>query len=152
MTEHPQLAVIDFLTHSKVRIKAEPGAVWPRVVDLEGWRTNQTLVLVSGERDQVGARFHAVATEAPDTPLFEVVNAEMVPQQRRTIRLIGLDGHFIGFAAWELTQMGDETIVAYDVYCRDAMAAPGMSQADMIAMAQPVMDAGLQSLKGVVEG
>jgi len=48
--------------------------------------------------------------------------------------------------------MGDETMVAYDVYCRDAMAPPGMSQAEVNAMAQPVMDAGLQSLKGVVEG
>lgn len=147
-----ELAVIDFLTHSKVAIKAGPGLIWPRIVDLEGWRTNQTLLLISGEPDQVGARFHAVATEAPGTPLFEVVNAEMVPQQRRTIRLTGLDGHFIGFATWELTPAGDETIVAYDVYCRDAMLAPGQSQAELLAMAGKVMDQGLRSLKAVVEG
>lgn len=152
MTDQPALAVIDFLTHSKVAIRATPAAIWPRIVDLEGWRTAQTLVLIDGERDQVGARFHAVAAEAPDTPLFEVVNAEMVPGQRRTIRLSGLDGHFIGFATWELTQAGEETIVAYDVYCRDAMAPPGQTQAELLAMAQPVMDKGLESLKAVVEG
>lgn len=151
MTDQPELAVIDFLTHSKVRVKAAPDMVWPRIVDLEGWRTSQTLVLIDGERGQVGARFHAVATEAPDTPLFEVVNAEMVPDQRRTIRLTGLDGHFIGFATWELTPAGEETIVAYDVYCRDAMLAPGQSQAEMLAMAGQVMDQGLRSLKAVVE-
>ena len=151
MTDQPELAVIDFLTHSKVRIRATPAAIWPRIVDLEGWRVRQRLVLVRGEVDQVGARFHAVASEAPDTPLFEVENAEMIPGQRRTIRLTGLDGHFIGFATWELTPTGDETIVAYDVYCRDAMLPPGQSQAEMLAIAAQVMDQGLQSLKAVVE-
>lgn len=151
MTDTPELAVIDFLTHSKVRVKASPDAVWPRIVDLEGWRVRQKLVPIGGEPDQVGARFHAVAAEAPDTPLFEVENAEMVPQQRRTIRLTGLDGHFIGFATWELTPMGDETVVAYDVYCRDAMLAPGQSQAELLAMAGQMMDEGLKNLKAVVE-
>ena len=151
MSDQPGLAIIDFLTHNKVRIKAAPSRVWPRIVDLEGWRVRQKLVPISGELDKVGARFHAVASEAPDTPLFEVENAEMVPQQRRTIRLTGLDGHFIGFATWELTPAGDETIVAYDVYCRDAMLPPGQSQAEMLAMAGKAMDEGLQNLKAVVE-
>lgn len=152
MSQPSELAVIDFLTHNKVRIRATPAAIWPRIVDLEGWRSNQTLVPIRGERDQVGTRFNAVATEARDTPLFEVENAEMVPAQRRTIRLEGLDGHFIGFATWELTPIGNETVVAYDVYCRDAMLPPGHSQADLLAMAQQVMDEGLQKLKAVVEG
>jgi carbon monoxide dehydrogenase subunit G len=152
MSQTTELAVIDFLTHSKVRISATPAKIWPRIVDMEGWRTNQTLVPIRGEPDQAGARFHAVATEAPDTPLFEVENAEMVPERRRTIRLEGLDGHFIGFATWELTPVGAETVVAYDVYCRDAMLPPGHAQADLLTMAQQVMDEGLQKLKAVVEG
>ena len=151
MTQQPELAVIDFLTHNKVRIKASPAAVWPRIVDLEGWRTRQKLVLVHGALDQVGARFHAVASEAPDAPLFVVENAEMLAAQRRTIRLTGLDGHFIGFATWELTPMDGETIVAYDVYSRDAMLPPGQSQAELLAVAGRAMDQGLQRLKVVVE-
>ena len=63
-----------------------------------------------------------------------------------------MDGHFIGFATWELTALGDETIVAYDVHCRDAMLSPGQSQAEMLAMAGRAMDEGRKNRKAVVEG
>lgn len=152
MTDTPPLAVIDFLTHSKVRIAAPPAAIWPHIVDVDAWKSTQRLVHTGGEPGAVGERFNAVASEAKDVALFKVENAEMVARERRTIRLEGLDGDFLGFATWEITPAGKDTIVAYDVYCRGAMLPPGTTQAELMKMSQGMMDEGLLRLKALVEG
>lgn len=152
MTEPTELGVIDFLTHSKVLIAADATAIWPRIVDVNGWPSVQQLVHTGGEPGALGEQFVAVASAAPDTPLFKVENVELVPLQRRTIRLESLEGVFIGFATWELTSRDYGTIVAYDVYCRSPMLPPGQSPADLMAMAQRLMNEGLEKLKAVVEG
>lgn len=151
MTEAPELAVIDFLTHSKVTIAADAARIWPHIVDVSGWRSSQKLVHTGGKPNSLGEQFVAVAMEAPDTPLFKVENVELVERQRRTIRLESLDGAFIGFATWELTPGKGATVVAYDVYCRGPMLAPGHARSDLLVMAQRMMDEGLLKLKAVVE-
>jgi hypothetical protein len=150
MTE--PLATIDFLTHSKVHIAAGAAAIWPHIVDLGGWRRGQILVPLGDVKGLVGDRFHAAAPEAPDVALYHVENAELVPEQRRTIRLDALDGTFMGFATWELTPAGDGTVVAYDVYTRGPMLPPGQSAEELLAWAQQVMDEGLSRLKAFIEG
>ena len=151
MTSPSPLATIDFLTHSKIKIAAGLAAIWPHILDIERWRDSQKLISVSGEPGRVGARFHAVSRDAPETPLFHVENVELVSEHRRTIRLEGLDGSFLGFATWELTPNGGETVVAYDVYCRGAMLPPGQSADDLLASAHRMMDEGLLRLKAIVE-
>ncbi|MFB9929989.1 SRPBCC family protein [Amycolatopsis halotolerans] len=150
MTE--PLATIDFLTHSKVHIAAGAAAIWPHIVDSDGWRRGQLLTPLGGPTGSVGQRFHAASPEAPDVALYYVENAELVPAQRRTIRLDTLDGTFMGFATWELTPAGDGTMVAYDVYSRGPMLPPGQSAEDLLAWAQQMMDEGLVRLKGFIEG
>lgn len=150
MTE--TLETIDFLTHSKVRVEAGAATIWPYIVELDGWRRGQRLVHLSGDAGGLGGRFHAVAAEALDVPLYYVENVELVAEQRRTIRLDGLDDSFIGFATWELTPAGDGTVVAYDVYTRGALLPPGQSAQELLAGAQQVMDQGLVHLKEFVEG
>jgi len=151
VTESAGLATIDFLTHSKVRIERDADTIWPYIVDVESWRGAQKLVAVGGAPGQIGERFAAVGEDAPDTPLFHTENVELVPGQRRTMRLEWLDGSFIGFATWELTPSDGATIVAYDVYSRGPMLPPGHSQKALLADAQRTMDAGLMRLKAVVE-
>jgi hypothetical protein len=152
MTDTPNLAVIDFLTHNKVRIAAGAEAIWPRIVDVDGSHSAQRLIPLNGDPGCVGARFHAVSREAPDVPLFFVENVELATGQRRTIRLDSLEGDFMGFATWELTPSGPDTIVAYDVYCRGPMLPAGQSEGELLAFAHNMMDAGLARLKVAVEG
>jgi hypothetical protein len=151
MTEPSPLAVFDFLTHSRVRIAADAASIWSFIADSGSWQGAQALVRVDGEPGRVGERFHAVDTDAPDTPLFFVENVELVPAERRTIRLNGLDGALMGFATWTLAPEGDQTVVAYDVYCRYAGLPQGASQAEVLASANLRMDEGLLRLKGLVE-
>jgi hypothetical protein len=150
MNEASSPGVIDFLTHSEVRIRAGASAVWSVVARPAAGV--QRLVPIGGEPGQVGERFHAVDSSAPDVPLFFVENVELAPERRRTVRLDGLEGAFMGFAAWVLRPDGAETVLTYDVYCRYAGLPPGSSPADHMAASQRMMDEGLLRLKRIVEG
>ena len=150
MAEPFTLGMLDFLTHSTVRIRASASAVWAVIV--EPVAGLQQLVRIGGEPGRIGERFHAVDSAAPDVPLFLVENVELAPNHRRTIRLNGLDGAFMGFATWALTPDAGETILTYDVYCHYAGLPAGRSRADHMADSQRMMDEGLLRLKAVVEG
>jgi hypothetical protein len=143
------MADVDFLIHGKIRIAAGADAIWPHVLDPSGWQT-QRLVHAGGEPGEIGERFHAVAAADPTTPLFHVETVELAPLQRRTIRLTALDGTFLGYSTWALTEAGDETVVAYDVYCRYP-APPGGAPADVTAQAQRGTDENMLRLKALVE-
>jgi hypothetical protein len=144
---------MDFVTHNKVKIAANADAIWPHILDVESWRGGgQTFISVGGERGRVGERFHAFSAEAPDAPLYRIENVELIADQRRTLRMEKLDGQFLGFATWELTSSGGETLVAHDIYCRSAMLAPGQSPGEVLAGAQQMLDEGLLRLKALVEG
>jgi hypothetical protein len=151
MSEAEPLAVIDFLTHSRIRIAADPAAIWPIVIDSKREGAEMPLLSIEGEKGSVGERFKSVLATDPDTPLYFVTNAEVVPQSRRTIRLESVDGVFWGFATWTLTPHGDETELTYDVYCRYPGLPAGQSHADFMAGFQDVMDAGLARMKAIVE-
>lgn len=152
MTEPKILTTIDYLTHSKVRIAADAATLWPHIVDTSGWQHRQGLVHIGGEPGCVGEQFHAVASSNPEVPLFHVENVELISQRRRTIRLTDLDGIFLGFSTWELTQAGDDTIVAYDTYCRGPLLPPNQTRDELIANAQRSMDERILGLRTLIEG
>src|SRR5690606_42100493 len=54
---------------------------------------------------------------------FYFTNVEMVPEQRRTIRLNTPEGALIGYAVWELTPVEGGTEVAYHVYSEAVIPA-----------------------------
>jgi hypothetical protein len=149
MSETETLATLDFLTHSKVSIAADASTVWAMIT--KPMAGAQQLIPIGGEPGKVGERFHAVSSAAPDTPLFVVVNVELVPDKRRTIRLDGLDGAFMGFATWTLTPEGGETVLAYDVYCYYAGLPASVSLKDHMAASQRMMDEGLVRMKALIE-
>lgn len=151
MSDAESLAVIDFLTHSKIRIAAGPAAIWRIVIDPKREGAEMPLVSIEGEKGSVGERFKSVLATAPDTPLYFVTNAEVVPQSRRTIRLESVDGVFWGFATWTLSPHGGETELTYDVYCRYPRLPDGQSHADFMAGFQDVMDRSLERIKAMVE-
>jgi hypothetical protein len=151
MTELSDLATIDFLTHSKIRIAADPSTIWPHIIDLDAWRRGQVLVPIGGEKGRLGERFSASSPDVLDVALFYVENVELIPETRRTIRLEGLDGSFMGFATWELTPLGGQTVVAYDVYTRGPMLQAGQSEKELLTEAQQIMDKGLSRLKAFIE-
>src|SRR5689334_13363992 len=107
----PALGPLDFLTHSRIAISAKPSAVWTAVMNPNELGGAQLLIPFEGEPDQVGGRFHAADRAAPDVPQYCVENAEVVPEQRRTLRLDTLEGVFMGFATWTLTPDGPGTIL-----------------------------------------
>ncbi len=113
----------DLVTHNSVVIEATPAAIWPRIVDPSEWKAGAKMVLVEGDPAKTGARFKAVTAEAPDQASFYFTNLEMVPEQRRTIRLNTPEGALIGYAVWELTPVEGGTEAAYHVYTEAVIPA-----------------------------
>lgn len=113
----------DLVTHNSVVIEAAPAAIWPRIVDPSEWKAGAKMVLVEGDPAKTGALFKAVTAEAPDQASFYFTNVEMVPEQRRTIRLNTPEGALIGYAVWELTPVEGGTEVAYHVYSEAVIPA-----------------------------
>ena len=88
-------------------------------------------------------------------------NVELVPDQRRTIKLLAIGGGLMGFATFTLDESGGRTVVGYDVYSETVLppeAATGMS-ADSVARIDRTgreansrrFQAELESLKRLVE-
>jgi hypothetical protein len=109
-------ALATSISHHAILIAATPARVWPWIINTDRWKLGAQLALIEGRADEAGATFAAALPSAPDATLYHVVNAEIVPNVRRTLSLIALDGSLIGFAAWRLTPSASSTIVDYDVY------------------------------------
>ncbi|MDT9600193.1 SRPBCC family protein [Sphingosinicella rhizophila] len=146
----------DFIVHSEVVIAATPAKIWPYILDTNSWRSKARTPLVhdSGEPGAVGERFKAMADGGDDFHYF-VVNAELVPEQRRTIRLDKKEGGLIGYATWTLTPDGAGTRVEYHVYCQqetmiDENGKP-MAKDVILGGAHKTMTEGLVLLKQLVE-
>ena len=92
-----------------------------------------------------------------------VKNVELVPNERRTIKLT-LPGHgaLIGYATWTLAGHDDHTLVTYDVYTETVLAAEDGSRLTPEQLAvmtregyeanKPRFDRELVALKRIVEG
>jgi hypothetical protein len=122
---------LDLVTHNSVLIEAAPAQIWPKIIDPSEWKAGAQLVLLEGDPAQAGAKFKAVMPNAPDQVAFYTTNVEVLPEQRRTVRLNTPDGALMGFAIWELTPVGDGTEVAYHVYTQAVI--PGAALASMSA-------------------
>jgi len=152
---------INLITHSQVEIARQPTAIWPRIVDPSGWKQGLRLVRHAGPQGKAGEVFAAVDPAKAGPPAFFAENVELVPNQRRTIKLTSPSGTLIGFATWTLQEAGGRTVVAYDVYSETLLTpdqAKGMSAQAIAAQAREGyatnkkrFDAELLALKRLVE-
>ena len=142
------LIFVDFITHSEILIDAKPADIWPLIVDPSSWHATMDMVPVDGPAGEVGQRFHAVPKGYPDAVAFHVVNAEVEPDRRRTMRLESTEGAFMGFSSWTLSERGAQTALSYDVYTHYAVPAEHL---EALRAGQGKMDEGLVRLKDVIE-
>lgn len=112
----PRPAMMDFVTHNEVVVKAAPSDIWPHIIKLSDWKKGDELILIHGNSEELGARFKALEGD-PQTVAFYVENVELVTRRLRTIRLSGPDGTLIGYASWHLIPQRRSTLVQYNVYC-----------------------------------
>jgi hypothetical protein len=144
------VAIVDLVTHNEVNIAARPGAVWPHILDINGWHPAQILRHVGGPVEAVGERFSASPHQMPETVTLYVVTVELQPQRRRTVRLHSADERYLGYATWVLADRGEHTAVSYHVYCHQPVPQ-GMGNEELLQQTRLRMDLGLQNLKRLVE-
>lgn len=140
---------MDFLVHSKVRIAAPPDAIWPHLATFD-WIESPFLVPMAGTPGQVGERFEAYADARRQVLLYHAVNVELVPGERRTMRMETLDGHWMGFVTFELLDLGAETMLGYDVYVRPPIPE-GQTAEAALAQGRAGGDQSLLRLKALIE-
>ena len=152
---------IDLVTHSRVTIDRPAAAIWPSILDPSAWKRGARLTHRSGGVNQVGEVLAAAEPNAPDKTAFLVENVEVVPAQRRTIKLYLPSGTLIGYASWILVERGGKTEVSYDVYSETPLGPDGggMTEADRVKTEREQyqanltrFDAELVALKKLIEG
>jgi hypothetical protein len=69
----------------------------------------------------IGTCGQVFAAAMPDSAavLYYVENVELIPHERRTVKLLeGIEGALLGFASWGLREQSEITTVTYDVYAQ----------------------------------
>lgn len=142
-----------------VTIDRSAMAVWPHIVEPSAWKQGNRLAHHSGPWGGEGEVF--AARSAPGAaPDYYLVNAELVPYRRRTMKLVGTDGTLMGFATYSLEERDGRTTVRYDVFAETRLPAGTTSGASDTARARAAagqrasaqrFDAELASLKRLVE-
>ncbi len=162
--EHRARQATDLITHSTVAIDRPASVVWPYIVEPSRWKQGLSLRHHAGQPGAVGEVLAAFDPADPETIVFLVKNAELVPNERRTIKLYlpGSEETLLGFATWTLTERGGRTRVTYDVYTETLLPreeARGMTAQRLAEMEregyelnQPRFDRELVALKELVEG
>lgn len=118
----------NLVTHSEVTIDRPAAKIWPHIVDPNAWKQGAKSWHYAGPAGQVGEVFAAGDPAARAKPAFLFENVELVPNQRRTIKIYATGGALIGFASWWLHEQGGRTVVGYDVYS-ETLFAPGTAPA-----------------------
>ncbi|WP_396221750.1 hypothetical protein, partial [Gemmatimonas sp.] len=105
-----------------VTIERTVMAVWPHIVEPSAWKQGNRLTHVGGPWGAAGEVF-AARPAAGGAPDYYLVNAELVPYRRRTMKLVGTDGTLMGFATYSLEEHDGRTTVRYDVFAETRLPA-----------------------------
>ena len=150
---------LNLTTHSQVEIDRPAAAIWPHILDPSPWKQGLKLTYHAGPAGQVGEILGA-RDPASGAVAFFAENVEVVPNQRRTIKLYDPSGRLLGFASWTLTDRNGRTAVGYDVYS-ETLLAPEQARQSKEALAEQErqayesnkkrFDAELVALKRLVE-
>jgi hypothetical protein len=147
----------DLVTHNEVVIKGSPAKIWPLVIEPNSWKKGPKMISLDGPAGQLGERLKGVMSNGHIA--FYAENVEVEPQHRRTIRLNTAEGRLLGFATWQLTLRGTDTLVQYDVYSQVPLAIANETPAQIAAAKKDYHDSNSQrfaeelvALKKLVEG
>lgn len=122
-------------THSQVEIDRPAAAIWPHILDPNPWKQGLKLTHQAGPAGQVGEILGAPDPGNQGAAVFFAENVEVVPNQRRTIKLYEPSGRLLGFASWTLTERNGRTLVEYDVYS-EVLLPPEQAGQSKEALAQ----------------
>ncbi len=157
--DHSPRKAADLITHSAVTIDRPASVIWPYIVDPSQWKQGLSMRHHSGKPGAVGEVQAAFDPADPETIVFLAKNAELVPNQRRTIKLYlpGPEGTLLGFATWTLTEQDGRTRVTSEtlVSREEAWRVTAQRLAEMerqgYELNQPRFDRELIALKELVE-
>jgi hypothetical protein len=113
----------DLVLHSDVVIDRPAAAIWPYIVAPNIWKKGPKLNQVGGDAGKPGEIFAAVPRENTGESVFYVKNVEVVPNERRTMKLYqDNNGPLMGYASWELEEENGRTRVSYHVYTESLLS------------------------------
>lgn len=133
--DEPRLA-INLIAEGQVEIERPAAVVWPYIVDTNSWKPNRPMVHHAGPTGQVGEVFAIVAPQRPDQIWFLAENVELVPNERRTIKLLDLKGNLLGFAIWRLSEQQGRTSIEYQILAESRVLPEQKMTAAQVAEGQ----------------
>lgn len=133
--EEPRQA-INLHAYAQVEIGRSAAEVWPYIVDTNSWKPDRPMVHQSGPVGALGEVSAIVSTQRPGQIWFLAENVELVPKQRRTIKLLDLKGNLLGFASWGLTEKQGRTLIDYQIHAESRVAPEQKLTAEQVAEQQ----------------
>ena len=133
--DEPRLA-INLHVYAQVEIARPASTVWPLIVDTNSWKPDRPMVHRAGPVGQLGEVSAIVSTQHPGQVWFLAENVELVPNQRRTIKLLDLKGNLLGFASWGLMEQGGRTLIDYQIHAESRVAPEQKLTAAQVAEQQ----------------
>jgi len=124
-----QRIAINLNSHSEIEINRPAAAIWPHIMEPNSWKPDRQLVHYAGPAGQLGEVFAIGGSAAPGKVWFFAENVEIVPNQRRTIKLYDPEGRLLGFSTWLLTESHGRTRVEYDVHAESLLSAEKAKEA-----------------------
>jgi hypothetical protein len=107
---------IDLITHAELWIERRPAdAIWPLILDTSEWKREAAASPFAGTPGTVGEvqRVHGGSGDGAYEFFIETVALEKA--RHKVIKIYPEDRSHFGFAAWRLFEIGDKTLVTYDV-------------------------------------
>lgn len=133
--DEPRLA-INLLAEGQVDIDRPATDVWPYIVDTNSWKPNRPMVHHSGPVGQLGEVFAIVSPQRRDQIWFLAENVELVPNKRRTIKLLDLKGDLLGYAVWRLAENQGKTSIDYQILAESRVMPEQKLTAEQVAEMQ----------------
>lgn len=133
--DEPRQAV-NLNAYAQVEIERSAAEIWPYIVDTNSWKPDRPMVHHAGPVGQLGEVFAIVSPQRSGQIWFLAETVELVPHQRRTIKMLDLKGNLLGFASWGLTEKQGRTLIDYQIHAESRVSPEQKLTAEQVAEQQ----------------
>ncbi len=107
---------IDLNMYNEIKINRPASKIWPYLMEPNQWKSDRHMIHHHGPKGQVGEVLAIVPAGKPDQIWFFAEVLELVPNKRRTVKMISKTGQLLGYTIWRLEERSGRTMVYSDVH------------------------------------